>query len=288
MKKLISIVLPVYNGAKFLTESIDSIIAQTYTNWELIIVDDCSTDETRDIALKYTTLDNRIKYYRNENNLKLPANLNKGFSFTKGDFLTWTSDDNRFLPHALETMLNSFVHNNEIDFVFASNYIIDTFGKRIESFVVPKTPCNIIVGSNCVGACFLYTRRVYTAIGEYDPDCILVEDFDYWQRIFASFRVHAIHEYLYEYRIHDSNLTSTMKKDIFYNNLEKVILKNQKLFGKLNLKQKYNLYNALNKCRVQLRTYDNPYRFKYYCFCFLNFLFYRIPDKIKRVLNFKD
>ena len=94
MSDLISIVLPVYNGAKFLCESIDSVINQTYKNWELLILDDCSTDETAKIAQKYVEQDSRIRYYLNEKNLRLPRNLNKGFSLAKGDYLTWTSDDN--------------------------------------------------------------------------------------------------------------------------------------------------------------------------------------------------
>ena len=80
MNDLISIVLPVYNGAKYLRESIDSVLAQTYTNWELLIVDDCSGDETPEIAREYAEKDPRIHYYRNEQNLRLPRNLNKGFS----------------------------------------------------------------------------------------------------------------------------------------------------------------------------------------------------------------
>ena len=79
MEELISIVLPVYNGEKYLRESIDSVLNQTYRNWELIIVDDCSTDSSAKIAKEYTNKDKRIYYYRNENNLRLPRNLNKGF-----------------------------------------------------------------------------------------------------------------------------------------------------------------------------------------------------------------
>jgi len=107
MSKLISIVLPVYNGARFLRESIDSVLNQTYTNWELLILDDCSTDETPSIAQEYAEKDSRIFYYRNERNLRLPGNLNRGFSLAKGDYLTWTSDDNRYRPTALEKMLHA-------------------------------------------------------------------------------------------------------------------------------------------------------------------------------------
>ena len=114
MRDLISIVLPVYNGARFLKDSIDSVIAQTHQNWELLILDDCSTDETPEIAKEYQATDSRIQYYRNEKNLKLPGNLNKGFSLAKGEYLTWTSDDNRFRPNALERMLEVLQEKKKI------------------------------------------------------------------------------------------------------------------------------------------------------------------------------
>ena len=101
MNDLISIVLPVYNGERFLRESIDSVLAQTYTNWELLIVDDCSTDNTAAIVHEYVQKDSRVQYYKNEKNLRLPRNLNRGFSLARGDYLTWTSDDNVFWPTAL-------------------------------------------------------------------------------------------------------------------------------------------------------------------------------------------
>ena len=107
MNNLISIVLPVYNGERFLRESIDSVLAQTYTNWELLIVDDCSTDNTAAIVHEYVQKDSRVQYYKNEKNLRLPRNLNRGFSLARGDYLTWTSDDNVFWPTALEKMYNA-------------------------------------------------------------------------------------------------------------------------------------------------------------------------------------
>ena len=86
---LISIVLPVYNGEKFLEKSIESCLYQTYANWELLIIDDGSVDKSAEIARQYEKRDSRIHYYRNEYNLKLPRTLNRGFSRAKGEYLTW-------------------------------------------------------------------------------------------------------------------------------------------------------------------------------------------------------
>ena len=75
MEKLVSIVLPTYNGEKYLADSIESVISQTYKNWELIIINDCSTDKTLEIAQSYAAKDNRIKVYSNDENLKVPKSL---------------------------------------------------------------------------------------------------------------------------------------------------------------------------------------------------------------------
>ena len=283
MNKLVSIVLPVYNGEKYLRESIDSVLSQTYQNWELIIVDDCSTDSTQSIVSEYVKKDDRIRYYRNGSNLKLPKNLNKGFSLTKGDYLTWTSDDNRFLPQAIEKMVKFLEKNTDIQFVYASNYIINNEGKIIESYSVPIETRKYIVGDNPVGACFMYTREVYQTIGDYNPELVLVEDFDYWQRICMKFGAIGLPDYLYEYRRHEGALTSTMKKEVFYQNLETTLKNNISGFGKLSLFQKHSYYNGLKKCYLGLKK-SNPYKIKCAFLDCWYFVFVRIPSGIKRRL----
>ena len=212
MEDLVSIVLPIYNGEKYMRESIESVIAQTYQNWELLILDDRSTDRTQEIALEYMGKDRRISYYRNEENLRLPGNLNRGFSLAKGAYLTWTSDDNRYKPVAIEKMVQALKGHPGAGFAFASCRIIDGDGKEIEYIMVDDRSIKKMVGTNGVGACFLYTREVYETVGGYDPEYTLVEDFDYWQRIMSRFQSVAIPEILYEYRWHDGALTSTMRK----------------------------------------------------------------------------
>ena len=247
MSKLVSIVLPVYNGAQFLRESIDSILNQTYTNWELLILDDCSADETPSISKEYAEKDSRICYYRNEKNLRLPGNLNRGFSLAKGDYLTWTSDDNRFRPTALERMVNVLEADASTDLVYASYQVIDERGTELQVLRADPDGKDHILGSNVVGACFLYTRKVYEQVGDYDVDLMLVEDFDYWQRVMMTFNAAPIEEVLYDYRWHSASLTSTKNEKRFGELLEKMLLKNRPGFGKLNLEASYFYYSALSR-----------------------------------------
>ena len=86
-----------YNGEQYLTQAIGSCLQQTYKNIELIIVNDCSTDATLSIAKSFADNDSRVKVITNEINKRLPASLNIGHNIAKGEFLTWTSDDNLYL-----------------------------------------------------------------------------------------------------------------------------------------------------------------------------------------------
>ena len=172
----VSIVLPVYNGSKYIRESLDSIVNQTYKDWELIIVNDCSTDNTLSIVEEYVIKDERIKVINNEENQKLPKSLNIGFRLTKGEYLTWTSDDNMFCEFALQRMVDCLDAKSEYSMVCADYECINSEGKTIDS-VTDFDELKLFY-RNCVGACFLYRREVLDYVGEYDPTLFLIEDYD--------------------------------------------------------------------------------------------------------------
>jgi len=215
-KKLVSIVLPTYNGSKFIRESIESIINQTYTNWELIIVNDCSTDNTLDIINEYAKKDFRIKIYSNEKNLKLPLSLNVGFSYASGDFHTWTSDDNKYRANAIEYMVDFLSNHNNYDCISCDFDLINEKGEFINHHsdlfkreFISLTKCAI------VGACFMYTSNIAKKVGYYDDDFFCAEDFDYWCRLGLIGNIFFSNENLYEYRINSQSLSSTKKSTQF-------------------------------------------------------------------------
>lgn len=209
----ISIVLPVYNGELHIKESIDSIINQTFVDWELIIVNDCSTDKTLDIITDYMKRDMRIRIVNNDNNLKLPKSLNKGFEYAQGEYLTWTSDDNIYLENALECMHNFLEKNIEASMVCADMETIDTNGK-----VIGKEPVfnnDELACRNRVGACFLYRKIILKDIGKYDETLFLVEDYDYWMRIQEKYgEIFRISKVLYKYRRHEKSLSLSKQKQV--------------------------------------------------------------------------
>ncbi len=198
----VSVVLPTYNGARYLRNSVESCLNQTYKNIELIIVDDCSTDETPDIVHSFN--DPRIRYVRNETNQRLPRSLNIGFALATGEYLTWTSDDNEFLPQAIENMLKILKDDQTVDFVYADYTARYLENGKIEQRRLPDQLS--LEKENCIGACFLYTRRVYERLGGFDPKYELVEDYEYWIRVSKHFRFKHIPQFLYIYGEHWKSL----------------------------------------------------------------------------------
>lgn len=248
----VSIVLPVYNGEKFLSCSIESCINQTFKDWELLIIDDCSDDSSSDIARRYQQKDERIYYYKNDSNMKLPRTLNRGFSLARGSYLTWTSDDNYYRPKAIEEMLN-VLENSNADFVFTAFSTINENGETIKKNSISEDPRHLIWKYNIVGACFMYSRAVYEKIGDYDPDLFLSEDYDYWLRIFHEFEVEYIDEDLYAYRKHDRTLTA-MYKAAQHEALEKVLLKNIARRRNLEKLDWFYVYRGLHRSRRMKRS----------------------------------
>lgn len=210
---LVSIVLPTYNGTRYLDQAVRSCLDQTYTNWELIIVDDASTDDTPVRVAQYAATESRIRSVRHETNRKLPAALNTGFSLAKGEYLTWTSDDNCYRANALAEMVSFLISRPEVDVVYTDYTVIDEAGNPIKSVVV--APVEELVNRNCIGPCFLYRRTVQETLGSYAEDLYLAEDYDFWLRASALFQLQPLHKDLYLYRIHSSSLTSLQGRQAY-------------------------------------------------------------------------
>lgn len=211
-EKKISVILPVYNGEDHVAEAIESVLQQTYSNLELIIVNDCSTDSTSQILESYAQKDSRVRVVTNPVNFKLPKTLNEGFRNATGEYYTWTSDDNRYRPNALERLVNALQADKDAVMVYSDFTLIDGSDNVIEAY--KKDDPDKLPFFNSVGASFLYTREVAQKVGGYDENLFLTEDYDYWIRIWREGKIIHIKEDLYLYRLHDKSLTSTRKDAI--------------------------------------------------------------------------
>lgn len=125
---LVSIAMTTYNGEKFVREQLDSILLQTYTNLEIIISDDNSTDSTYSILNEYSNLDSRIKLFKNDTNLGLVKNFEKALSLCSGEYIALADQDDIWLPEKVETLLNEIGNH---DLACSSFTLIDEEGKEI-------------------------------------------------------------------------------------------------------------------------------------------------------------
>ncbi len=214
----VSIVLPVYNGERFLAESIESCINQSLRDWELIIVDDCSTDRSPQIIADYAAQDSRIQSIRNATNQKLPNTLNTGFAQARGEYRTWTSDDNAYYPEALATLAAELDADPKVGFVF-SNYMLfdeDTQKQRLRILNrrSQRNPEKRMPHTDTAGACFLYRRSVAEQTHGYDDNFRIVEDYEYFLRLYLLTEFRYLDNILYKYRFHDRSLSRVTKKGV--------------------------------------------------------------------------
>jgi glycosyltransferase involved in cell wall biosynthesis len=205
---LVAIVLPTYNRAARLPGTLRSCLQQTHRNLEVIVVDDGSTDNTSEVVAAFQREDSRVRYLRQQNQ-KLPAALNTGFRASKGEFLTWISDDNRFHREAIGIMVAALEKSPDVGLVYCGYEIADAQGNLLQK-VQPPGPESIF-NLNCVQACFMYRRKVYEVIGDYDPAWLYVEDYDYWLRIQKRFKLARLpNVHPYTWATHQQSLTSEL------------------------------------------------------------------------------
>lgn len=242
---LISIILPVFNGQKFLGEAIQSCLDQTYTNFELLIVNDASTDNSLEIAKEFEGLDTRIQIISNKENLKLPKSLNEGHRKAKGDFFSWTSHDNILKPTFLEDLFNA-MNEQQCDLVYSNFNIIweDGSFKRTQKGGLVEE----LVFGDVIGASFLYSRKVYEKLNGYRTDLFLVEDYDFFLRAATEFKFYHLDTSLYDYRLHSKSLTSKIQRDNFHT------IKHRKALNKMyrRLGEKFSFDNKTINLLIKL------------------------------------
>ena len=222
---LVSIVLPVYNGENYLRECLDSILGQTYQDWELIAVDDGSTDATAQILDEYAARVSRMRVIHQPNQ-QLPNALNNGFRAATGEFSTWISDDNCLKPDFLIRMVDCLRRHPEWDAVYANEEIIGDDGRLLlnsewyKDYQKPVGSGHVhfpedtselnVIPNNYIGAAFMYRRRVSYLLGDYSPHRFGTEDYDFWMRVNAltNLRHTDFSGQVYDYRFHKTSLTS--------------------------------------------------------------------------------
>ncbi len=187
---LVSIIIPTYNHAKYLDRALKSVIDQTYKNWEIIVVDNFSSDNTEEVILKYK--DGNIKYVKVKNNGVIAKSRNIGISYATGDWIAFLDSDDWWEKNKLEECINCLSKNINIDLIYHDLKLINKknktlFKKRIKSFGLAKPVIkNLMLKGNIIcNSSVIVRKKIINEIGGINEseDIIAAEDFNTWLRV---------------------------------------------------------------------------------------------------------
>lgn len=227
----VSVLMPVYNAQQYLAEAIDSIINQTFTDWELLIINDGSTDDSEAIIKSYQ--DFRIRYIENESNLKLIATLNKGIALCQGDYIARMDADDIAMPGRLRQQVAFMDSHPDYVMCGADATIIDMDGTPKGTIRNLQTndllQINLLFSSPFVHPVMMI-RRSALINNLYDSNYIHAEDYELWCRLSKQGKIANIGKELLKYRWHDTNI-SVVYSDIQEQKKSELIRKELLAFG---------------------------------------------------------
>ncbi len=268
MKVEISVIMPVYNASKYISEAIESILKQTFKNFEFIIIDDGSTDNSKDIIEYYKRLDKRIKFFKQENSGVSKA-LNKGISIAKGKYIARMDSDDISLPHRLETQFK-FMENN-LDYVIIGsnaniismegNFLYCTEMQLLDEKIKNQLPVNPFIHPST----FIVKDSLIKA-GGYDEVIVHhVEDQILWNKMTIYGKFGNLQEPLLNYRLLPTSISNRsaeqaqrlnilVNKAIKTGNFNKDIVDQIHLISTTSIKDRIaNYYLSIGKIYLERR-----------------------------------
>ena len=210
-RPLVSIITPAYNQAEYLEETIKSVLSQSYPNIEYIVLDDGSTDHTREILKKY---EGKIHWESHEN-IGQARTLNKGWAMSKGDILSYLSSDDVLDVHAIKMLVEKYVGGPSI--IFGGYRLIDQMGQKIKT---KKTRFHgykdMVHHFNCpIGPGAVFSRDLFLGSGGWNADFKQIPDYDFWIRVGRGAKFIRVDNEIASFRVHTGSQTfasSTPKK----------------------------------------------------------------------------
>jgi len=210
---LVSIVIPVYNGEKYLKYAIDSALAQTYKNIEILVINDGSSDGTEEIAKSYG---NKIRYIKKENG-GVSSALNLALKKMKGDYFSWLSHDDTYEKNKVETEINFLKKNNYIGkkvIVFSDYYLINTKGEVIGKSIKPHReivdkPEYSLLKGHINGLSLLIPKEAFEKYGGFDTELLCTQDYVKWKEMSKTYKLIHIPEILVSTRWHSGQVTNS-------------------------------------------------------------------------------
>lgn len=214
MKPLVSIVTPMFNAERYITETIESVLSQTYDNWEMLIVDNCSADNSRKIVKEHIKRDDRIKLIELEFNSGGPARpRNIGLQNARGAYIAFLDADDIWHQAKLEKQVDFFIQNKDFYLLYSPIYLMKD-GTVIDRIKPERRKMksgyifeSLFLSDNFIACSTVMVRNEKELEIYFDEDrqLIAVEDFDLWLRIARHKKIGFIYEPLLAYRIHEGN-----------------------------------------------------------------------------------
>lgn len=221
VNELVSIVMATFNGEKYLREQLNSILEQTHQHFELVVVDDASTDKTLSILHEYSILDDRIHIFPAEKNIGLVANFERGLGLAKGEFIALSDQDDIFRKDKIELLLTALKDHPKRDLVISDLSLIDADGNNIAhsmwrySKLRPRQgkPFQRLLYANyATGCAMMCTRRLLNLAMPFPPDCAV---HDWWLAVVAASSkaggICLVNQQLTSYRQHGSNVLGAIE-----------------------------------------------------------------------------
>lgn len=259
MQTTVSIIIPTYNRASFIQQTILSVLDQTLQDFEIIIIDDNSNDNTKEIVDSFFH-DDRIIYLKNSKNMGPGAARNIGLKIAKGKYIAFLDSDDLWLPKKLETQIRYMEENPQFHLVYSNGWMINTKGETIQIYLNKRHNVegnifpDLLKRNFIMNITVMMRRGVFETIGLLNEDLsiVAVEDYEYWLRVSMHFNIGYINEPLALYRIHTENISKAKSVAILRQRVLKTILHNyncpQKFYEQIeNIIERLN-YSASVYC----------------------------------------
>ncbi len=212
-KPLVSVIIPTHNRATIVPQAINSVLQQSFTDYELIVVDDASTDDTADrLQAGYGE---KIKYIKKLSNAGPSAARNTGIQVARGIYIAFLDDDDEWLPEKLQLQLPIMKQNPDVGVVYCGCFLVDE-GGAIAGQIKPEKRgyiFNDLLHKNyLITSAALIRKEILEKVGGFDESLAACEDWDLWIRISQQCLIEYVDELLLRYKVHKQNIHHDMQK----------------------------------------------------------------------------
>lgn len=217
----VSVIIPVYNGEKYIYEAIDSILNQAYQDFEIIVIDDGSTDNTPKILKEYGS---KIKWKSQENKGQASA-INEAIKMANGEYIALLDSDDVYLPNKLEIQISYLDRHQKIGLVYSNRYLINADGKIIGMRRSSRPDNILLLQENYIPrSTVVHRKKCIDKVGMYDESISGNDDWDMWIRISEKFKMGYIDKPLVKYRVHGKNISLTRPNRLDHGSKVKILL----------------------------------------------------------------